>query len=426
MPKGGYGNSPNADPGQGPDGVFKNDSQLDAFHRLRVSQQLTQASILHIFDSQDQLWTQSSSLGATLAHDPDSSAIVASVTTTSGSHYSRRTREWYTYRAGQSMLRKMTFIMNEAKENLVQRIGWYNDVDGVFLELSSSALRIVKRNGSPDDNVADIIEQADWNVDTLQANTTTSGKILDITKAQLLVIDCQWQGVGVTRIGFDIGETVHWAHKFSTANSTADSTFGSPRMPMSFEIFNSNPTDSNSSMKVICLDASREGQTDRIGFPNIADTGVANPGFTGVLQSFITVRLKAGFEHASLVPQEVHIVNTSANPLRWVLLHGTTDVPLGGIPSGSSGWVTREGNNAISEYNLDISGTVIGGKVIDVGYVPRANAGRGISAFQSITPQIKVTSDYTGSVDYLTLAVQGANGSDTGNFHGHIGYIEEV
>jgi hypothetical protein len=139
------------------------------------------------------------------------------VTTTSGSKVYRETLRVFPYQPGKSLLILSTFVFNEAKTNLRQRAGYFDNNNGFFLELSGTTLSFVRRSYVSGTLVETKIPQSDWNTDKLDG-TGLSGITLDMTKAQILWSDMEWLGVGSVRMGFVIDGVLITCHTFNHAN----------------------------------------------------------------------------------------------------------------------------------------------------------------------------------------------------------------
>ena len=173
-------------------------ASVDSFGRLRVSNPLT------LFDSshrhQDNgLWATSVANSGTATFNANQGLMDLAVTTTSGSKVYRETLRVFPYQPGKSLLILSTFVFNEAKTNLRQRSGYFDNNNGFFLELSGTTLSFVRRSYVSGTLVETKIPQSDWNTDKLDG-TGLSGITLDMTKAQILWSDMEWLGVGSVRM----------------------------------------------------------------------------------------------------------------------------------------------------------------------------------------------------------------------------------
>ena len=118
----------------------------------------------------------------------DESAIELSVTTTSGDSVTRETHQYFNYHPGLSYLIMMTGVLGEGKIGVTQRIGYYNDEDGLFFQQVDGVPAVVIRSSTSGISVDEIVTQSNWNIDRLDG-TGPSGITLDPTKTQIFTID---------------------------------------------------------------------------------------------------------------------------------------------------------------------------------------------------------------------------------------------
>jgi hypothetical protein len=107
------------------------------------------------------------------------------------------------------------------------------------------------------------VVQSSWNLDKLDG-TGASGLTLNLSRAQILVIDFQWLGVGRVRIGFDIDGILVYVHEFLHANETSVVYMSSGNQPIRYELTH-NGTGESSSLEVICATAISEGGLEKLG-----------------------------------------------------------------------------------------------------------------------------------------------------------------
>lgn len=181
----------------GDTGVYPAGTAADAFGRMRVSEPYT------LFDSQnryaaDNQFSTSTATGGSTTYLPYESSVSMDVTTSSGSEVVRQSYRSMPYQPGKGLLVLATFLMNEAKTSLRQRVGYFNTSNGVFLQQADDVVSFVLRSnslptpGTPSD--IRTVPQADWNVDKMDG-TGPSGRILDMAKTQILWIDLDRKSV---------------------------------------------------------------------------------------------------------------------------------------------------------------------------------------------------------------------------------------
>jgi hypothetical protein len=367
------------------------EEQLDAFSRLRVSNPTSQLYTQHQYDKNPLIWDEELTGAATSTHDADNSGVDLAVTTASGDKGVHQTIEHYRYQPGKSQQIFMTFTMAAAQTNLEQRVGYFDDADGIFLEQTGSTIQIVKRSSTSGSAVDTAVAQASWNLDTLDG-TGASGLTLDLTKSQILSIDLQWLGVGRVRVGFDIAGRIILAHEFLNANSISGPYMTTANLPATYEIENTAVISSAATLKCGCAAISSEGglSLDR-GFPFSVDStlgaGLHTIGASTEVP-VLAIRPKATFNSIAN-HTDIFLENVEAFALGQPCLARTYYDPTvtGGV------WTSVDANS-VAEANDNIT-SISGGHVFNSWFVPAALAqgnrpvpgtgGRGITSALPIT-----------------------------------------
>jgi hypothetical protein len=164
------------------------------------------------------------------------------------------------YAPGVSTLFRFTFNTGIVPANARHRVGMFTDQgtfpstagDGFYFESSANALAFVRRSMTQGAGAEERVLQANWNKDKLDG-TGASGYNLDVTKAQHLVVEYQWLGVGTLRFGFDTGTGgVVWAHEMVSVNSLAESWSRTGSLPVRAEIYNFGASSINQLTLINC------------------------------------------------------------------------------------------------------------------------------------------------------------------------------
>ena len=247
--------------------------QRDAFSRLRVSNPTSLLYSQHQYDKLLLLWDEALTGAATSVHNADRSAVDISTTTASGDKAVHQTIEYFRYQPGKSQLIFLSFTLDSPQTNLSQCVGYFDDDNGIFLEqVDASTVQIVERTKVTGSVVNNTVAQASWNMDALDGNGT-SGITLDLTKAQILVIDLQWLGTGRVRVGFDINGIVMYVHEFFQANEDTGPYMTTANLPITFEIENTGTIAGAATLQVGCGSVTSEGGTEiGHGFPFSVDS----------------------------------------------------------------------------------------------------------------------------------------------------------
>jgi len=347
---------------------FANTPNIDAFGRLRVSNPFTLFDSSHRFDDNG-LWSTSTATGGTATFNSAQGLVDLDVTTASGSEVVRETTKVFAYQPGKSLLVLSTFVMNAAKTNLRQRVGYYGAANGYYLELNNSTVSFVERTSVSGSLVNTPVAQASWNVDPMDGSGP-SGITLDLTKAQILFMDLEWLGVGTVRIGFVINGNFYVCHKFHHANIIATTYITTASLPLRYEITNTGATASSSRLKQICSTVMSEGGYQLNGLQQAVGLPVTTPrnlAVAGTFYPIISIRLKTSPNRLDsiVISTAVSVIATSAAHYNWqVVATGTT---TGGT------WVSA-GSGASVDYN--ITGTAFtGGRILASGFFSVSNQG---------------------------------------------------
>jgi hypothetical protein len=338
---------------------YSNSPNIDAFGRLRVSAPFTLFDSSHRF-ADNGLWSSALTTSGTATFNANQGLVDLAVTSASGSEVVRETNKIFSYQPGKSLLVLSTFVMSPAKTNLRQRIGYYGTQNGLYVQLNNSTLSFVERSYITGSVTESIINQSNWNVDTMDGNGP-SGILLDITKAQILFMDIEWLGLGTVRMGFVINGNYYVCHKFHHANIITSTYITTASLPLRYEITNTGATSGASTLKQICSTVLSEGGYELRGSQQAVGTPITSPKTlttAGTFYPLVSLRLKSTRLDAIALATAISAIGNTAANYNWqVVVAGTT--------TGGS-WVSA-GTNSSVEYNL--TGTSFtGGRVIASGY----------------------------------------------------------
>jgi hypothetical protein len=274
----------------------------------------------------------------------------------------------FAYQPGKSLLVLNTFVMSPAKVGLTQRIGYYGDDNGFYLEQEDNSVAFIERSVVTGSLVETPVLQANWNGDKLDG-TGASGLTLDLTKAQILWMDLEWLGVGSVRVGFVINGQFIVCHTFNHANIIASTYITTASLPLRYEIFNTAETSGASTLKQICSSVISEGGYELRGIQQSAGTSITTPrtfAVAGTYYPILSMRLKSTRLDAIVIATAVSLLGLgNGKNYQWrVVANGVT---TGGL------WVDAGASSAV-EYNL--TGTsATGGRILASGFVNSSNQG---------------------------------------------------
>lgn len=339
----------------------------DAFGRQRVSEPYTLFDSSHRY-ADNGYWSTATTTGGTAVYNADQGLVDLNVTTASGASVVRETLKVFSYQPGKSLLVLNTFVMNAPQVGLTQRVGYYGDDNGLYVELEDSTLSFVKRTSVSGSLTEIAVNQADWNGDKLDG-TGPSQITIDITKAQIFWMDIEWLGVGSVRMGFVINGQFIVCHTFNHANIIASTYITTASLPLRYEIENTAETAEASTLKQICSSVISEGGYELRGTQNSIAIPILTPrtfAVAGTYYPIIGLKLTSTKLDAIVILTAISVLGLgNGKNYAWRLVEK-------GVISGGT-WVPVGASSAV-EYN--ISGTsVTGGSVLASGFVNSSNQG---------------------------------------------------
>jgi hypothetical protein len=385
---------------------FANTPNIDAFGRLRVSNPFTLFDSSHRF-ADNGLWSTATATSGTATFNSDQGLVDLAVTAASGSEVVRETTKVFSYQPGKSLLVLSTFVMNSAKTNLRQRVGYYGAANGYYLELNNSTVSFVERTSVSGALVNTPVAQASWNVDKMDG-TGPSGVTLDLTKAQILFMDLEWLGVGTVRIGFVINGNFYVCHKFHHANIIATTYITTASLPLRYEITNTGATSGASTLKQICSTVLSEGGYELNGLQQAIGIPINAPrtlGTAGTFYPVISLRLKTARLDGIVILSALSAMPISTGNFNWQLV--ATGTTTGGT------WVSAGASSCV-EYN--ITGTTFaGGRILASGFFNATNQGSSqIDLLKEALFKFQLERNGLTSTPFeLTLIIASNGGSDT-------------
>lgn len=390
---------------------------IDAFGVQRASQSSALFESTCQYGKIGYLWEDALTGGGTTTHNPNTSSVSMSVETASGDKVIRQTHRYIRYSPHKGHRIDITRTFAPTKANLRQRIGYFDDQNGVYFELTTSGLSVNVRSYTSGSVVNTQIFQSSWNVDKFDG-TGQSGVNLDVTKNALFIIDFGWQGIAQIRFGFLIGGRTWWAHIENHENQLTVPYMTTGTLPLRDEIENTGVTASSSTMLHVCSSVISEG-----GIPNPA--GLHFSAGNGLTKIAVTTRRPI----LSIRPRL--LFNSIANRIPIILgdalFYATTndsyyEIVYNGTLTGASFADVDTTNSSIQK---DVSATAItGGMVVDVGYaISGGNPNKADLTQAQLVAGISLALDIAGAVqDTLTIVCTSASG--TSNIAAAISWTE--
>ena len=392
-------------------------TNVDAFNRLVVASPYT------LFDSQnryaiDNQFDTSTATGGSTTYLPNESSVQLSVTTSSGSEVVRQSYRVMPYQPGKGLGLLATFVMNQGKTGLRQRVGYFSTQNGVFFQQNDTTLAFVIRTYTSGAPVDTTITQANWNGDKLDG-TGPSGRTIDVTKTQILAIDFEWLGVGDVRCGFFIDGQFVICHTFHNDNIQTTVYMTTAILPVRYEISNTAGTASSSSMKQICSSVYSSGGYEQTSIEHIArrTTILGTINTAANFLPVVSIRMASTALGAVVLPNRIQFQPTTNQNYELALIKNPvlTGASWSAVPS-----------DANVEFDVSATAIATAGTIVQTGYI--SNSGGGGQA-STIAPtgfnwDTQLGASLAGVSDIYTLGVRTISGATTGDGVGSISFYD--
>jgi hypothetical protein len=390
-------------------------TNVDAFGRLRVSQPYT------LFDSQnryaaDNQFDVSTTGTGTTSFLSNEAAVKMEVTGAGVGSVLRQSYRSFPYQPGKGLLVLATFVMDSSQSlNLTQRVGYYNDQNGVFFQRIDGVYSFVLRSyvtGSVSD--ARTVNQDDWNGDKLDG-TGASGYTLDPSKAQILWMDFEWLGVGSVRCGFIINGEYIVCHTFNNANEITNVYMTTAILPVRYEISTSSALAA--SMKAICCSVVSEGGFEQTSIDHVARRTTILGTIGTTFLPLVSIRLASGRTGAVVLPNRVQVLPTTSQNYEVALIKNPT-------LTGAT-WAATVPSDSNVEFDVAATATT-GGTIVQSDYLASNTAGGTSSTSfpNDYNWDLQLGASIAGVSDIFTVAIRTVSGATTGDALGSISFFD--
>jgi len=394
-------------------------TNTDAFGRLRVSQPYT------LFDSQnryaaDNQFDVATTGTGTTTFLSNEAAVKMEVTGAGVGTVTRQSFRSFPYQPGKGLLVLATFVMDSSQSlNLTQRVGYYNDSNGVFFQRVDGTYSFVLRSssiptpGTPSD--VRTVNQSSWNGDKLDG-TGASGLTLDPSKAQILWMDFEWLGVGNVRCGFIINGEYIVCHTFENANDITSVYMTTAILPVRYEI-NTTTSAVAASMKAICCSVVSEGGFEQTSIDHVARRTTILGTIGTTFLPLVSIRLASGRTGAVVLPNRVQVLPTTSQNYEVVLIKNPT-------LTGAT-WAATVPSDSNVEFDVAATATT-GGTIVQSDYLASNTAGgTGSTSFaNAYNFDLQLGASIAGVSDIYTVAVRTVSGATTGDALGSLSFFD--
>ena len=377
---------------------------VDAFGRLRISIPHTIFDNSFTVDAKPGVWGTVTANSGTAVFVSNISSIDMGVSTELGSKTARTTKQYFQYQPGKSLLTMNTFVMNEGKANLRQRVGYYDNRNGIFLEREGNTAYIVKRSSVSGAPVDTRIQQNNWSNDTL-LGAGSSGKTLNLDKAQIFFTDIEWLGVGSVRTGFVIDGELIIAHQFNHANLESNVYMTTATLPVRYEIENTGITTSSSNLKQICSTVISEAGYSPTVLTRSASTVLAGLAMSDtVFRPLLSLRLKTNHVDKVVLPTRIDLFGLQSTPFAYKVIADAN------VTGGT--WTTL-GSDSVIEYNANATTLNSGGADLLQGIFVGGTSAQPVNVnLKEHNHSFQLRANATGTPEVFTIAVKATTNND--------------
>lgn len=377
-------------------------TMVDSFGRLRVSEPYTLFDSALRYNDDTRNWDTAITGSGTSSHSTTSSSMNMTVSTTSGDKVVRQTKRYFTYQPGKSLQIINTFTI-QPKANVRQRVGYYDNNNGIFLEHDGTTLNLVKRSKVSGSVVETRVPQSQWSEDKFDG-TGYSRLTLDITKAQIFWMDIEWLGVGTVRAGFAINGVFYTAHKFHHANIGTTTYMATATLPIRYEIENTGTSASSTTLEHICNTVISEGGHS----PKVLSRAISNP-LTGVNISNVTytpliaLRLKSGREGGVAVPSLANLFGLQSTPFNYSIIQS---------PALTGGTWVDAGSESNVEYNITATSYTGGDQLLQGMFIGGTSSQPTELKFKEFNSSFQLRTKIDGTNEIFLLAAKATTNND--------------
>ncbi len=220
-----------------------NDSMIDAFGKLRVSNPFTLLDIKFPSGAGTTEFVNNTELVCTRTIGSYTGTISSpgtgqrNISGTGVGAFTSQSRKYCTYLPGKSMLVLCSGVIDAGdvigvgtNTGVTTTIGFFDDTNGFYFSYDSSVISVNYKSAGI---VGATVPQSSWNIDPMDGSGISTLN-LDFTKTQLFVIDFEWLGVGRIRFGFYAFGKINYCHQITNLNTLIAPYMQSPNLPIRY------------------------------------------------------------------------------------------------------------------------------------------------------------------------------------------------
>ncbi len=414
--------------------VAQNSAQpsLDLFGRINTCTPTAIFTTHPAFTTQRETMDYVSTGTGVIVHDISNTLITLQVGTGVGRAV-RQSREYLLYQPGKLQSCYISGVPQYAgtwDNSVAFRIGLFDDYRdkssetnqpsmGHYFELSGNSWFVCERLNSTN-NVLNVnrIPQANWNLDTLNGVRATSPSGFTLRsppdRGALFIVDRQWLGVGVVRMGVIFNGKPIYVHVFHDRLLNRPYTH-LPKLPIRWEMEKvSGGATATATAASVCASVQVLGEYTPLGSIFTLPTNLVSTGFTSInaaLSPILFLRLQQKYCRATFKLKEVTVY--SSGDVHYTVFKNPT------ITGGTPTYTAHPDSRSMVEYSVNSgsvgSWAVSGGTPIRSGFVSKANASIDSFTIDELVSATSFCSDIAGTPDVLVVAVGGLTSNPSAN-----------
>jgi hypothetical protein len=250
--------------------------------------------------------------------------------------------------------------------------------------------------------------------------TGPSGRVLDLTKNQILYMDFEWLGTGDARCGFFVDGKPQICHIFHNDNTQTAVYMSTAILPVRYEITNTAATASASAMKQICSSVLNMGGYEQTSIDHVArrTTIFTTINTAATFYPIVSIRLASTALGAIVLPNRVQFLPTTSQNYEIALLKNAT-------LTGAT-WAAAVPSDANVQYDVAATAISAVGTIVQTDYVTSSGSG-GTSNTSEPTGynwDLQLGASLAGVSDTYTLGVRTVSGATTGDGVGSISFYD--
>lgn len=374
--------------------------RFDAFGRQRVSDPKTLFDSKQLGDNRPIFWDDQevSGSGTGSSYDSDRASTTISVSDATAGKRVRQTKQRFNYQPGKSLEVFFTNVVGAGSSGITKRWGYFDDNNGVFFEQEGTTLKTVVRSNTTGTPVDMAISSNNWSIDRMNGKGPSDIDI-NVSNAQIWLIDIEWLGVGSVRFGCVIDGAIYYIDQRNHANIIDSVYMSTPNLPVRCEIENDG-TGGAASVEQICCTVISEGGVEETGIIRATSTGANHVDLNTADQLYALIGIRLKTTHLDNVVQlkKVNVIAETNDDFEWQLLLNPT-------VAGTFTYAD-ETNSAVQSVIGSNTNTVTGGTFLDGGH---GKAGSVVATLVESLYYLGSTIDGTRDEIVLCVRPMGAN-----------------